>query len=423
MGRNRVVVIVRVAGVAAVVALAVLLGVRVQARNAREDLEAAFRKQVGSLDPAEYASPIVPDGENAAIWLRSAAAALVLDKDGKHLVGELSWLPAGSWSSQQRNTLEHLIARNAPALDLAERGSTKPRSSFLLSGLEAAKVHTPIPLIDLIWLARLVEERARLAVNEDDWQAFRLSVKELACLGASLERESPLIAQLVGIACERMMAEATLVGVQAPQADRAALDGLDRVIPDVDLVAAWKRALGLMGAGVFSGTVDLHDMLDAGSTKLKVAVPTPAEYMRIVLSVAPLASRPIGLDDALAARLEKTKQLTADRPIGDTLAGSLVRYQSILSLRRVERLAITLRLRALEVGSYPDTLAVWPDASAPDPFTGGALAYERRADGSAVISVPGAESLFNRINELTSFITYTWELPAPGRAAAGGAVR
>jgi hypothetical protein len=95
------------------------------------------------------------------------------------------------------------------------------------------------------------------------------------------------------------------------------------------------------------------------------------------------------------------------------LALSLVRYQSIASLRRLARVAISLRLAALENGRYPDALAAWPEASAPDPFTGGPLRYELATDGSAVVAVPGAEALYDRINQVKSFVPYTWTLPAP----------
>ncbi|MFH1176712.1 MAG: hypothetical protein V1750_04830 [Acidobacteriota bacterium] len=418
MSRNRLVKLIRIGGVVAVVALALLLGLRVQARAEERSLENEFREKVGPLDPAAYASPVVPDGENAAIWLRAAAAALVLEKADKDLVAEMTSLPADAWTADQRAAIGRLFSRIAPALDLAERASTKRLSSYLLSGTQATSVKPDIPVLELLWLARLIREHALFALESGDSAAYRLDVSRLACIAASLERETPLIAQLIGLAAERMMADVILAGVRAPAIERAALDHLDAVIPDVDLATAWRRALGGLGAGVHSGGVDLRNMFDAASTKVVMSVPSPEEYLRIVLGVAGLASRPMGLDGALADRLEKSKQLEKGRPTADTLAGSLVRYQSILSLRRLARLAIAVRLEALDTGRYPDTLAAWPEASAPDPFTGGSLRYERRADGSAAISVPGAEDLYNRINELKTFVPYTWELPAPRPAAS-----
>ncbi|OYW07230.1 MAG: hypothetical protein B7X11_00170, partial [Acidobacteria bacterium 37-65-4] len=268
-------------------------------------------------------------------------------------------------------------------------------------------------------LARTIDERARLAVRQGDWTNYRLGVVELACIGASLERESPFIAQLVGVAAERIMFDAILAGVREPRTVRIALQGLDATIPGIDLVTAWRQGLGYLGAGVHSGAIELRDMFPPmGQTHVAVSVPSPEEYLRIVLSIEGLAAEPLGLDMALVDRLEKSKQIGNRRPLADTLAGSLVRYQSILSLRRLARLALALRLEDLDKGQYPETLAAWPEALAPDPLTGGPLRYERRADGSAVISVPGADELFNKINELKTSVPFTWELPPPGKAVA-----
>jgi hypothetical protein len=414
MNRRRVVTGVRIAGVGAVCGLALLLAVRLQARGADMKLEDEFTRKVGPLDPAAYASPSVPDGENAALWLRAAAAALTLSEADRGLIGDLSWLRPDEWTAEQETAIERVFSRNAPALAMAERASTLPRSTLLLSGPEATNAKYQSSFLDLIRLARMIDQRARLAVKQRDWPVFRSGVAELACLGASLESESPLIGQLVGVACERMMFDAILVAMRSPATDRAALQGLDATIPRIDLAASWRRALGALAAGVHSGIVNPRDMFDQGSTNLEMAVPSPEEYLRIVLGIEGLAARPLGLDPALADRLEKSKGLHKGRPTGDTLASSLVRYQSLLTLRRMARIAIALRLAALDNGRYPGTLGAWSEASTPDPFTGGPLRYELRADGSAVISVPGAEELFNKINELKTSMPYTWVLPAPG---------
>lgn len=419
MNRRRVVTGVRIVGVVAVCGLALLLAVRLQARGANVKLENEFCQKVGPLDPAAYASSVVPDAENAAIWLRAAAAALSLSKGDKDLVGDLSWVMEDRWTADQRTAIERVFSRNAPAFALAERASALPRSSYLLSAQQAVRVKPEIPLLDLLWLARTIDERARLAVNQGNWTNYRLGVLELACIGASLERESPFIAQLVGVAAERIMFDAILAGVREPTTSRIALQGLDATIPGTDLVTAWRQGLGYLGAGVHSGAIELRDMFPPmGQTHVAVSVPSPEEYLRIVLSIEGLAAKPLGLDMALVDRLEKSKQIGNGRPPADTLASSLVRYQSNLSLRRLARLALALRLEDLDQGQYPATLAAWPDASAPDPLTGGPLRYERRGDGSAVISVPGAEELFNKINELKTSVPFTWELPAPAKAVA-----
>ena len=413
MNRRRVVTGVRIVGVVAVCGLALLLAVRLQARSADVKLENEFRQKVGPLDPAAYASPAVPDAENAAIWLRAAAAALTLSKEDKDLVAALGHPAADRWTAVQQTAIERVFSRNAPALALAERASAMPRSNFQQSGSGATNSKDPVPLFDLIWLARVIDERARVAARQGDWAVFRQGTFELACVGASLERESPLMSQLVGVAVERMMFDAILGGLRSTLVDRAALEGLGAAIPNVALVPAWRRAVGALAAGVHAGLIDPHDLFDKGSTEVAMSVPSPEEYLRIALSVEGLAARPLGLDPPLADHLEKAKGLEKGRTISDLLALSLVRYQSIVSLRQLARVAISLRLAALENGRYPDTLAAWPEASAPDPFTGGRLRYELTADGSAVVAVPGAEELYDRINQVKSFVPYTWALPAP----------
>jgi len=412
MNRNLFVYAIRTAGIAAVVGLALLLAGRLQARSEIATLEARFSRKVGPLDPSAYASPVVPDAENAAIWLRSAAAALELSDIDKQLIASFNPLTDGNVTPELLRDLERVFSRNAPALAMTQKASSMPRSGYLLSGEDAVRTRPDIPLLDLLWLARTINARAAFAVANGDRAVFRSSVAELACIGASLERESPLIAQLVGLAVERMMIGAILFGLQSTPGDPEALRGLEAVIPDVDLVAARRRALGNLGAGVHSGAVELHDMFDQGFTRIVLAVPSVGEYLKVVLGIDGTTETPLGLDPDLGARLEQSKN-TEGRTAADTLVGSLVRYQSILSLRRLARLAIDLRLAAMEEGRYPDSLAAWPEAATPDPFTGGEFRYETFDDGSAVLAVPGAEELYNRINEIRTFVPFTWELPAP----------
>ncbi len=418
MERKRVATVVRIAGIVAAAALAILLAVRLQARAADAKLEGEFVRKVGPLDPDAYASEVVPDAENAAIWLRAAGAAVALSRADKDLIGDLGRVPAEQWTAEQLAAVKGLFSRNAPALMLAERGASLPRSSFMLSGREAVDSKFSTSLIDLMWLARAIDLRGRLAVKQSDWAAFRSAVSELTCLGASLERESPLIGQLVGVATEAMAFDVVRAGVEAPAAGREALQGLDAAIPSMDLARAWRRAIGALATGVRTGVVQPGDLFDKGSTKVELAVPSPDDYLRIALEVEGLAARPIGLDAALANRLQRSKDVRSGRSVADHLAGALVRYQGRLSLRRMARIAIALRLATLEEGRYPDSLARWPEGSAPDPFTGGPMSYDRRPDGSAVLAVPGAEELFNRVNEIRTTVPYTLVLPAPGPAAA-----
>ena len=246
-------------------------------------------------------------------------------------------------------------------------------------------------------------------LHTGDWAAFRLSVAEIGGLSESLEREAPLISLLVGLALDRMAADVVLTAVQNPETPRETLDGLAASLPDVDLTTAWKRSLGGMATGFETGSLSFNDVFG----DVVAQVTGRDDGVNLVLEAARLSSKPIGANTELIKHLESRKADTQNVPMADMLAVSLLRTQSMLSLRRLERLAISVRLEGLATGRYPETLARWPEASAPDPFTGDAIRFERRADGSAVISVPGAEETYNRANGLKTFVPYTWELPAP----------
>jgi hypothetical protein len=90
-----------------------------------------------------------------------------------------------------------------------------------------------------------------------------------------------------------------------------------------------------------------------------------------------------------------------------------------MTVRRLARLSLGLRRQAQETGTYPDSLAGVPPASRSDPFTGTTLEYERRTDGSARLTAPGASALADALYKpVKNFSRFTWELPAPGKVVA-----
>jgi len=399
----------RILGVVTAVVLALLLAIRVQARMTRQQLE----EQTGPLTPDAYASATVADEHNAVIWWRAAAAALALDKAGTRLVGDLSMLPVADWTPEQREGLERVVTQAAPALALAERAATLQGSSWDLSGEQATGPRPDIPMQQLLWLARLVNVRARLAVDTGDWAAFRLSVAELGGLAASLERETPLISVLVGLAVERMAADAVLTAVRSPTTPREALEDLSTALPPVDLTSAWRRSMGALATGAERGTLRFADVFG----DVVASVTGRDEQIDVILEALRRARRPLASDTALIDEIASRKDAEHDVAMADMLAEALLRLQSIQSLRRLERLAVDLRIEGLATGRYPETLAGRPEASEADPFTGGTMDYELHPDGSATVEVPGAEEAYNRASALRTFVPYTWELPVPGAKA------
>lgn len=86
-------------------------------------------------------------------------------------------------------------------------------------------------------------------------------------------------------------------------------------------------------------------------------------------------------------------------------------FQSDLSHRRLAKVALRLRAEGLESGHYPESLAKIPEASEPDPLTGGGLSYELLPDGSARISVANADQALGKFGR--KMRPTPWELPAP----------
>jgi len=98
-------------------------------------------------------------------------------------------------------------------------------------------------------------------------------------------------------------------------------------------------------------------------------------------------------DRAIAAR-QKQQELLLARNAHDLVARMSVRdverdqeagAAGVVDLRA----ALCERLRALEDGRYPASLAGLPGAEGPDPFTGAPLAYRVLTDGSATFEAPG----------------------------------
>jgi hypothetical protein len=150
-----------------------------------------------------------------------------------------------------------------------------------------------------------------------------------------------------------------------------------------------------------------------------------AQQLELTADLIAAVDQPLGLDPSWSRRGSHQPrtvfgmfEVFESVMFGPSAKSSVGRLQSTLSLRELARIALAVRLAGLATGSYPETLASLPGAMQPDPFAGKPLTYERRADGSARISVPGFEKLWTRITDASaSSQPYLWELPAPTRTA------
>ncbi len=399
--------VVRCAGIALVVVFAFLLVARVRASSQQDALHREFAEKLGPLDPAAYASPAIPDEGNAALWLRAAAAALVLSEDDKSFIGDLSTSEEAEWTPEQREALRGLLVRNAPALELIHRAGSMKQSSFGLTGGEK-ELKAKLPLLELLHFQRLLYSEARQALaSKEPQESFWQATAAMAVNAASMEREAPLISQLVGVAAEKILLEVVWEAVRSSALDQAALARMEEMLPDVDLRATLRRSLASETSGAWAPESE-RIMAKQG------AGITDEARLRVIIDVAATIDQPFGVsgrDLVAAVSVPATPQ-----DLRATLTRAVGRAQSLMSLRRLARLSLALHRQALETGAYPASITNFPVAMGRDPFTGTMLEYERRADGSAKLTVPGAPELATALMKpIKSWVHFTWELPAPSR--------
>jgi hypothetical protein len=422
---------VRVVGVVVVVVLAAWLGVRILAgqrlRTARRD----FRSVYGTLDVKTLASPLVPDEQNAALPVRAGAMGLLLTDDDKKLVGHPDDVGAASWTRQQAERLRAILTTNAAALELVHQASRLSTANFGVEPTWDAELSGRIPLLQIMWLSRLLYAQALQAQLDGDRVTMLRAVDSMSAMTRAVQQEPLLISQLVGIATERMMLGTirSLAGDSRVTPDD--LQHLQTLVGTSDLRAAWRRSMALEGLTTASATSrilardDETNPYKPATRLVWRAVPDllTTQPLETATTLATLMDRPFGVDPTGIENAGKIKMAWSSNVFRDTnspvLAKSAGRFQTLQSQRRLTRLGLGVRLDGVSAGAYPTDLGSFPEAKEPDPFTGKPIGYERRADGSARLWVPDGEVLWPRIAELKNYFPFTWELPAPATVPAG----
>jgi len=424
--------VVRVLGIALAVLLAAGLAARIYGKRRLAAAETRLAAALAPYSAASLTSPAVPANENAAIVLRAGAQALLLPRPDAALAGTLALRAAPEWSAEERGELDRIVAANAPGLELLERGSKMPRSSFELTRERDGSLDFGnLPLLALVNAARLEMAVALRALDAGDQAKFLASAAVVAKIGESLGAEAPLIAKLIGIAGERMFLGLARRAVADPSATPATLRALGELIGTSDLRLEWKRCLaaehGLWQAAVERNEAGALDRRDDEPTVFRrvtgyVFGPWAAARATEALSAivdapdTPYAEAKASLP-APFVQLSRSWLDAVAGPVVPNLLNSSGRLQATLSQRRMARVALALRLHASASGALPASLEAIPEASAADPFTGGNLSYELRPDGSAVLELSGADTLYNEMAHVSNSCPFSWEiLPGhPGR--------
>lgn len=424
---------VRVVGVALVVVLGGLLALRIYGNRRLAAAEREFTAKVGPMTGNPYASPRVPDEENAAIYLRAGAEAFLMPKDHAR-VGELTLSPANAWTPEQWEFLRGVLARNRPALELLHRAAGMTRSSFgLLDPTnEVEELKTRLPLLKLLWAQRLLFLDARLAAHDGDQERVLLDAGSMAAMAASLDRESPMIAMLIGLAAEKIFLSVVSEATARPEVQIQTLTRLQGMLLTNDLRAYWRRVLLASAYGIDRRVAadltqpnrqeDIWSLLKGRALELCCHDIFSAQQRELYADLVGIIDQPLGSNPRWVDR-GKAKTTSPFGMFGSIifphLANACGRVQSTMSLRDLADVALKVRIEGLRTGAYPPTLAAYPQAIRPDPFAGKPLSYLLRPDGSAEIAVPGFGLLWKRVSDVgPGSQPYCWELPAPGKSVA-----
>jgi len=433
---------VRLVAAALVAALAALLALRIYGSDRLASAEKEFAARVGSREAAPSAPVRFLDEENAALLLGGGAEAMILPGNDKPLVGEASMSPSHSWSESQRADIRRILGNNQPALELLHRAAGKASCNFgVIGSNNKTEELTMTHLLKLMTAQRLLLVAARVALLERDAARLLADAASMATMAAGFERETPMIELLVGIACEKMLLSVVGETIADPSTARESLISLWGMLVDVDLRMAWRRS-NLAGQTEIEKHVAavMSDPLTAREGKaslygriLEFAAGDifRAQQLEIRADLIAAVDEPLGLDPSWSRRGTHQPRTVFDMfdvfesvMFGQSAKSSIGRVQSTLSLRGLARIAVALRLQGSETGTYPENLASFPRAMQPDPFVGKPLTYERRADGSARITVPDFEALWKHISDAgAGSQPFSCELPPPQPPAARGAVR
>lgn len=437
-------------GALLVLVLAWLLVGRIYAARRLDAAREAFKQNVGPLELAAWASPPVPDEENAAIPIRSGALGLVLSDADRTLIGELTRNPTGTMTAEQVAGLRRILDANKAALEMIGTGAKLGRSNF---GTEL-RVEVPrldadgkprldtiprSPLIGIMYAARILRARARLERVEGDREQMLSTNETVFGLARAVYQEPRTISHIIANAVERIGLGEVAVVATSDSTTPAELQRMQAMLLANDLRAAWKRVRAtetldsvarVESALSFHATPDHEANLWDRAGRVIWRPFSQATLLELGTELVGLLDQPAGLrgpapEESTGRSRLRLRLMGIVRPFWATkeiirslgapnLHSAAGRLQATMAQRTLVRLVLALRLEGLTSGTYPPDLSGFPDAAGPDPFTGKPLAYERKADGSAVLAIPDGEALWKQVtNGMPTPCPFSVNLPPP----------
>jgi len=426
--RGRFILRAALAAILMVLAGAVIFNI--QGDRQRTEAQRAFKAKLGGYLGAR---PRVVDERNAAVPLVAGAQALILSIEDKTALGQMTLKPASGWTAGERAFLRSVLETNRPGLELLYRSGGMRESDFGLDPLAArqdpAEFASRMPLLKLLWAQRLLWLDANQAWIAYDRTRFAAASAAMASLASALERESPLIAGLIGVASEKIFHSAAAAALTSPACDLETVALLSKDLPSEDLIGSWRRAIAgesrvlpaedLARSQRELGDLQWYSRALAGIHELILGRRDQALRLRALIVLADSLDVPYGSSpDWPGARAAEVQQRCGFplMPGMRNLFNAAGRYQSGLAGRQLIHTALWVREQGLQTGAYPASLVGSPEGTRPDAFSGSPLVYEVHPDGSATLAIKNGDKLWNRlVQNIRSSLPFTLRLPPPSR--------
>jgi len=385
-------------------------GERRLAREA-ESTQAQMGRVTSRLPPPEAAD------EETSTWVRAGAGAVVLFGNQRSALWGL--FSPTAWIPEQRALAAELLAQNAPALSLLHRGldakPLDPAPRILLGeGVDRS------PELHALFLLAL---EGRVAIERGDWPGAHSALRALGVLSGGVESTDDWEAYLSPYGTRLLLRNLERAQRTLPL-DAAQVEALAALVPTRDRSVDWarlcKKNWSLIVNWDSAGPTRLEALRAAGFGESFRAWLwrdfRGAALVAYYAAAAPRLSEPLGLAPGAWPQGVWPSKIPFAGDVLETwgLTPGAAFYQADLSARHLARVALRLRAEGLRTGRYPDSLAEIPEASTPDPLTGGALTYRRLPDGSARLEVEGAQEVLKRVGSRLKYAA-EWELPAPRR--------
>ena len=294
-------------------------------------------------------------------------------------------------------------------------------------------------LLTYLGAGDLLLAEARVAAADGNREDAVRAVGALGTVARAIQSEPPLVFQVVGHAEARRQYRAIRAFLAAGGEDRADLEHLRSSLPAPRFAERFRRAVGTEGAVLYwarpsgPGAGEITAFLGKNSAPAYDSPKGEVYFAGGLDSYVRVASAYAGSSYAgLRRRAGFFAAPQAAPPLADSHLDLVTDFGTILgefkateSVDRLARLALEIADQGLRTGSYPgslDGLTRLP-GEGPDPLTGDPIVYRRLPDGSANLSVPGAEALWQAIRPRHRLPgeedLFTWTLPSPASSRTG----